>query len=444
MQKNDGSKIIKLTEKEEITVEKRVWKNVLLGFVSVSALVLGACGSGEETTGTDSSTGGNGGASTLTIDVDPRYIDYVNEIIPAFEEEHNVTIEISERDMFDGLEALPLDGPAEIGSDILIAPYDRVGILGQQGHIAEVTLPDDGRYDELDQRQVTLDEKIYGAPFVIESLVMYYNKDLIDQAPETFEDLEALSEDNQYAFENEEGTNTAFLANWTTPYQYIGLLSGYGGYVFGEEGTDSTDIGLNSPESVEGITYITDWYQNVWPQGMLDATSSENFMNELFTSGKTAAVINGPWGASGYDDAGVNYGVSTIPTLPNGEEYEPFAGGVAWVASKYSKNPELAQEWLDYVTNAENSETLYELTSEIPANQEARTVVSESGNELTKAVIEQFNTAVPMPNIPEMSEVWTGAETMIFDAASGNKSPQQAADDAVQLIEENIAQKYQD
>lgn len=86
------------------------------------------------------------------------------------------------------------------------------------------------------------------------------------------------------------------------------------------------------------------------------------------------------------------------------------------------KNPELAQEWLDYVTNKENSETLYELTSEIPANQEARTVVSESGNELTKAVIEQFNTAVPMPNIPEMSEVWTGAETMIFDAASGNKS----------------------
>ena len=346
--------------------------------------------------------------------------------------------------MFDGLEALPLDGPAEIGSDVLIAPYDRVGVLGQQGHLAEITLPNDDRYDELDQKQVTLDGKIYGAPFVIESLVLFYNKDLIEQAPETFEDLEKLSQDDQYAFENEKGKNTAFLANWMTAYQYIGLLSGYGGYVFGENGTDPTDIGLNSPEAVEGIAYITDWYQTIWPQGMQDATSSENFMNELFTSGKTAAVINGPWGASGYDDAGVNYGVSTIPTLPNGEEYKPFAGGVAWAVSKYSKNPELAQEWLDYVTNAENSETLYELTSEIPANQEARTVVSESGNELTKAVIEQFDSAVPMPNIPEMSEVWTGAETLIFDAASGNKTPQQAADDAVQIIEENIAQKYQD
>lgn len=423
-------------------VGKKEWSKIVLGLVSVSTVLVAACGSGEETTETDAPAK-DGDSAILKIDVDPRYSDYVDEIIPAFEEEHNVTIEISERDMFEGIEALPLDGPAEIGSDILIAPYDRIGVLGQQGHLAEVTLPDDGRYDELDQRQVTLDDKIYGAPFVIESLVLYYNKDLIKQAPETFEDLETLAEDDQYAFENEEGKNTAFLANWTTAYQYIGLLSGYGGYVFGEDGTDSTDIGLNSPEAVEGITYITNWYQNVWPQGMLDATSSENFMNELFTSGKTAAVVNGPWGASGYDDAGVNYGVSTIPTLPNGAEYEPFAGGVAWAISKYSKNPELAQEWLDYVTNAENSETLYELTSEIPANQEARDVVSKSGNELTKAVIEQFDSAVPMPNIPEMSEVWTGAETLIFDAASGNKTPQQAADDAVQLIEENIAQKYQ-
>ena len=423
-------------------MEKKEWKRGFIGLVSMSALLLAACGNGEESNETGS-TSDDGESTTLTIDVDPRYSDYVNEIIPAFEEEHNVKIEISERDMFDGMDALPLDGPAEIGSDILIAPYDRVGTLSQQGHLAEVTLPDDGRYDEMDQRQATLDGKVYGAPFVIESLVMYYNKDLIEQAPETFEDLEALSEDDTYAFENEEGKNTAFLANWTTAYQYIGLLSGYGGYVFGENGTDPSDIGLNSPESVEGITYITDWYQNVWPQGMLDATSSENFMNELFTSGKTAAVINGPWGASGYEEAGINYGVSTIPTLPNGAEYEPFAGGVAWVISKYSKNPELAQEWLDYVTNAENSETLYELTSEIPANQEARTTVSETGSELSKAVIEQFDSAVPMPNIPEMTEVWTGAETMIFDAASGNKSPQQAADDAVQFIEENIEQKYQ-
>lgn len=420
------------------------WKKIALGLVSFSAVLLAACGSGEKSGDSSASGGGSGESTTLKVDVDPRYTDYVNEIIPAFEKEHNVTIEINERDMFDGMEALPLDGPAGIGSDVLIAPYDKVGVLGLQGHLAEVTLPDDDRYDELDKRQVTVEDKVYGAPFVIESLVLYYNKDLLDQAPETFADLEALSKDDQYASKSESGKNTAFLANWTTAYQYIGLLSGYGGYVFGENGTDPSDIGLNTPEAVEGITYISDWYQNVWPKGMLDATSSENYMNELFSNGETAAVINGPWGAAGYKEAGVNYGVSTIPTLPNGEEYEPFAGGVAWVVSQYSENQEVAKDWVEYVTNAKNSETLYELSSEIPANQEAREVVSKKDDELTQAIIEQFNSAVPMPNIPEMNEVWTGAETLIFDAASGKKTPKKAADDAVQFIKESIEQKYSD
>ena len=34
---------------------------------------------------------------------------------------------------------------------------------------------------------------------MIEALIMYYNTDLLDEAPETFEELEALSEDDQYA-----------------------------------------------------------------------------------------------------------------------------------------------------------------------------------------------------------------------------------------------------
>ena len=87
--------------------------------------------------------------------------------------------------------------------------------------------------------------------------------------------------------------------------------------------------------------------------------------------------------------------------------------------------------------------SLHEFNSEVPANQQARQAVVDAGeNELAIAVIEQYNDAVPMPNIPEMAEVWTGAETMMFDAVSGNKSAQQSADDAVQGIVDNIAQKY--
>jgi len=58
------------------------------------------------------------------------------------------------------------------------------------------------------------------------------------------------------------------------------------------------------------------------------------------------------------------------------------------------------------------------------------------------AVVNQYNVSSPMPNIPEMAEVWVGAETMMFDAGSGNKTPEESANDTVKVIEQNIEQKY--
>ncbi|RKQ28196.1 extracellular solute-binding protein [Oceanobacillus halophilus] len=422
------------------------WKKITLGLVLVAVVFLAACNGGEEGT-SDSSNSSDGeentGSATLEVGVEEGYVDFINEIAPAFEEEHGVTIEITEKDMFETLEALPLDGPAGLAPDVMIAPYDRVGNLGQQGHLAEYTLPDDGRYDETDQMQVTFEDKIYGAPFVIEALVLYYNKDLLDEAPQTFEDLEALTEDERFAFGSENGKSTAFLANWLDFYSTYGLLAGYGGYVFGQDGTDPSEIGLNTDGAIEGITYATEWFENVWPQGMMDVTSAGDFIDTQFTEGTAAAIIGGPWQAATYNEAGVNFGVSSIPTLPNGEAYQPFAGGKAWIVSNYAEDKELATEWLTYVTNEENQQTLYDIRAEIPANNFTKETVSQGESELTTAVIEQYNTAVPMPNIPQMAEVWTGAETLMFDAASGNKTPEESANGAVKVIQENIEQKYQ-
>ncbi|MGB3160973.1 MAG: extracellular solute-binding protein [Carnobacterium sp.] len=421
-------------------MKKIHWGKTLISFFLLTTLFLTAC---TDNTPDSKTTDGEDDSTVLNVDVDERYTEYVRAIVADFEKENDVKVEITEKNMFDSIEALPLDGPAGIGTDVLIAPYDRIGILGEQGHLTEVTLPNDERYDKMDENQVLSNGKIYGAPFVIETLVMFYNKDLVDTAPKTFDDLEELAKNDQFAFENEKGKNTAFLANWVTPYHYLGLITGYGGYIFGDNGKDTTDIGLNTPEAIEAIEYASKWYQDIWPKGALDATSAENFMNDQFTANKTAAVINGPWGAASYKEAGLNYGVATIPTLQNNKTYQPFAGGTGWTISSYTKNKDLAQKWLDFVNNAENTKQLYELTAEIPANQETRKAISNGDDELTNAVIEQYNSAVPMPNIPEMEEVWTGTESMIFDAASGNKTAKEAADDTVKLIKDNIKQKYE-
>lgn len=422
-------------------MKKSMYKKIALGALALTATVaLAACG-GKEDTKSDSA-GSDASSDKLTISVAEGYVDYLNDIKGDFETEHNVTVEVIEKDMFDTLDGLSLDGPAGKAPDVMMAPYDRIGSLGQQGQIAEVVLGNAADYDETDKQQVTLDGKIYGEPAIIETLVFYWNKDLQAEAPTTFKELEELAKDPKYDYENEKGTNVAFLAKWTDFYFSYGLLAGYGGYVFGDDGTNPEEIGLNNAGSVEGITYATKWFQDVWPRGMQDITANDNFMTEQFLDGNTVAIIGGPWAAQSYKEAGLNYGASVIPTLDNGESYQPFGGGKGWVISNYSKNKDLAQEWLDYVTNQENQEKLYDMTNEVPANQAAREYAKSKDDELTTAVIEQYVTAQPMPNIPEMAEVWSGAENMMFDAASGSKTPQEAADTAVKIIQEGIEQKY--
>lgn len=409
---------------------------------STLTLTLAACGTSKKSNTADSSGGTASESKVLTVSVDKGYTEYINAIKEEFEKDNGVSIKLIEKDMFEQLEALPLDGPAGKAPDVMMSAYDRIGALGQQGHLAEVKLGNESDYDDTDKQQVTVNDKIYGAPAVIETLVLYYNKDLVAEAPKTFADLEALGKDARFNFASEAGKNTGFLAKWTDFYFSYGLIAGYGGYVFGDNGTDPSEVGLNNKGAVEGIAYAADWFQNVWPKGMQDVTSAGDFVTQQFQEGKAAAIIDGPWQAATYKEAGVNYGVAAIPTLDNGEAYQAFGGGKGWVISNYSKAKDLAQKFVDYLTNQKNQETFYDMTNEIPANQKARETAKGKNDELTTAVIDQYANAQPMPNIPEMAEVWTGAENLMFDAASGNKTPQQSADDAVQTITEAIEQKY--
>lgn len=412
-----------------------IWKKVGLATLAAGLTVgLAACGSKSS----------ESNQKTLTVTVDKGYKDYINDIKGDFEKKNGVKVVVKTKDALATLDSLKLDGPAGKAADVMMAPFDRVAVLGKQGQLATVKLADDGRYNDADKKNVTLKGKTYGEPVTIETLVMYYNKDLIKKAPTSFKELETLSKDSKFAYENDKTKNVAFLTQWTNFYNAYGLIKGYGGYVFGDNGTNPKEIGLNNKGSVEGLTYISDWFKNVWPKGMMSTSSNENFVTDQFTSGKTAVVIDGPWMAAKYKKAKVNYGVAALPTLDNGNKYQAFGGGKAWVISNYSKQKGLGQKWLDYVTNKKNQTKFFKDTNEVPANEQARDAVAKGDNDLAKAVIAQYKDADPMPNIPEMAEVWTGAENLIVDSAAGKKTPQQAADAAVKQIKQTIQQKYKD
>ena len=405
----------------------------VLGTVGFASLLLVACGGKKE----DSSSAKN----ELTVYVDNGYKSYMEEAAKAFEKESGTKVNIKTGDALGGLDKLSLDNQSGKAPDVMMAPYDRVGGLGNDGQLAEVTLNKDSKTDKTTESLVTNGGKVYGAPAVIETLVLYYNKDLLQEAPKTFGELEELAKDSKYDFAGEEGKNTAFLADWTNFYYAYGLLSGNGGYVFGKNGTDPKDIGLNNQGAIDGIEYAKTWYAK-WPKGLQDTKGAANFIQTQFQEGKTAAIIDGPWKASSLKEAKVNYGVATIPTLPNGKAYSAFGGGKAWVIPAGANNPEAAQKFVDFLTTTDQQKAFYDKTNEVPANTEAREYAVGKNDELTTAVVKQFENAQPMPNISEMSTVWDPAATMLFDAVSGKKSAKDAADDAVKLIKETIEQKF--
>lgn len=406
-----------------------------VALLAASSAVLAACSNNS-----DSSDMADTG-KTLTLYVDEGYKEYVEAAAEAFEKDNDVTVTVKTGDALTGLDNLSLDNQSGAAPDVMMAPYDRVGSLGSEGQLAEVKIASDSMADETTTALVTNGGKVYGSPAVIETLVLYYNKDLITEAPKTFADLEKLAADSKYAFEGENGKTIGFLADWTNFYYTYGLLAGNGGYVFGDNGTDPSDIGLDNEGAIKAIEYAKTWYEK-WPQGLQDTSAAGNLIQTQFTEGKTAAIIDGPWKAAALKEAGVNYGVATIPTLTSGENYQAFGGGKAWVIPVGSQNPEMAQKFVDFLTSTDQQKALYDATNEVPANTEAREYAVGKKDELTTAVIDQFASAQPMPNISEMSTVWEPAANMLFEAASGKKDAKTAATDAVKVIKDTIAQKY--
>ena len=382
----------------------------VLGTATLASLLLVACGS---KTADKPAESGSSEAKEITLYVEDQYKAYAETVAKAYKEQSGTTVNIKSGDQLGGLDKLSLDNQSGQAADVMMAPYDRVGSLGSDGQLSEVKLSDGAKTEDTTKSLVTAaDGKVYGAPAVIESLVMYYNKDLVKDAPKTFADLENLAKDSKYAFAGEDGKTSAFLADWTNFYYAYGLLAGNGAYVFGQNGKDPKDIGLANDGSIAGINYAKSWYEK-WPKGMQDGTAAGNLIQTQFQEGKTAAIIDGPWKAQALKDAKVNYGVATIPTLPNGKEYAAFGGGKAWIIPSSTKNLEGAQKFVDFLVSTEQQKAFYDATNEIPANTEARSYAEGKNDELTTAVIKQFKNAQPIPNISQMSAVWEPAANML-------------------------------
>lgn len=363
----------------------------------------------------------------------------IEDAIAKFEEENDVTVKVVEKAYAQQIEDLRLDGPAGTGPDVFTMPGDQIGTAVTEGLLKELDVSEDVQsiYTESAMNSQTYNGKVYGLPKAVETTVLFYNKDLVseDELPTTLDGWYDLSK------EMTNGETFGLLALFDQIYYAQGVMSGYGGYIFGQDengGFDASDIGLNNEGAVEGAKEIQKFYADgLFPTGII-GEQGINVLDSLFSEGKAAAVISGPWNLGPYKEAGINYGVTKLPELANGENMSSFVGVKSYNVSSYSKHGELAEKLVEFLANEENSRTRYELTNEVPAVAALADdpVVAES--EAAQAVAQQSQFAKLTPNIPEMNEVWTPADAALQTIATGKAEPKEALDQAVETLKGQI------
>ncbi len=401
--------------------------------------ILAACGPKEEETG-PSETGGKGEEAKpekLVVWEDKDKSGWLEKVASDFEKEHGIKIEFKEVEMATKMrDQLRLDGPAGTGPDIVTLPHDQIGQVAVEGIVAELDVSEETkhRFSESSLAAQTYDGKLYGLPKSAETPVFIYNKALMKEVPKTMEEL------YDFAKANTSGDQYGFLALWDNFYFANAVIGGNGGFVFNDDNgvLDPANLGLNNEGAVKGTQYIQKWYlEKLFPNGIV-GESGGSAMDGLFNEGKAASVMNGPWAFGPIGEAGIDYGAAPLPKFADGTPMKTFMGVKGWHVSAFSKNQEWATKFIEYMTNDENAKYRFEQTKEVPTNTALVADPAISEDEGAKAVALQSQDAVPMPNIPEMSEVWKPMADALQTVVTGKAEPKSALDSAVKQIQQNI------
>ncbi|PWX09760.1 maltose ABC transporter substrate-binding protein [Clostridium perfringens] len=226
-----------------------------------------------------------------------------------------------------------------------LAAYQQAGVLTE---VPAKYVKEDEYASKSVWDAVSVDNKKYAIPISVETTALFYNKDLVKEAPKTMNDLvnEALKKGNG-----------AFQFNINDQYTDLGFLLTNGGYIFGKKDGkyDTNDIGLNNEGSVKGLQMLQDF---VVKDKFMPADISGDIALTNFKEGKSMFYISGPWDIQGLKDAKLNFGVSKIPSI-DGKEFTPMSGVQCAFVSSKSKNIDLSWECLDYLVK-ETQEGLYE------------------------------------------------------------------------------------
>lgn len=349
--------------------------------------------------------GGSALAQGLTIwtTFNDQTLEWLQDEAASFSSAFGVPTNVVRLDLGELRQQALLAAPQGEAGDVFVGiPHDQIADLALGGVVIDMSsfatpayLADLGEQARL---AYTIQGRLVGLPMFVEGPALIVNNDLVPSVPDTYEGLVELAQDLT--------TDDTFGFMFDAPNFYFayGWINTHGGYVFGRDATGSLvadDLGIGTEGAVRGAQAIKDLR---FAHEVIPAGTNYDVANGLFIDGALAMIYNGPWAISQYQAAGLDVSVHPMPPLADGTPWSGFMGVQGVLVNAFTPQRADAANFAKWITRRDAQVTMAELSGRIPASVGALELVQDD------PFIAGFGGALldsePMPNIPQMSNVW--------------------------------------
>jgi maltose/maltodextrin transport system substrate-binding protein len=379
-------------------------------------------------------------ADSILVWSSEKQVDFMKSIGEKFTRDTGISVEVQQVNFGDIKSKFLTAAPAGEGPDIIVGAHDWVGELSENGLIEPFPMSaiELDKFAQSGINAFIVEGKLYGVPYAIEAPAIMYNKDYLEEAPKSIDELMEIAKE----FTTDE--TVGFIYEGHNYYFSHTFVAGKGGYIFkwdAKSGYDVNDIGLNNSGAVAGANIIKELYSGIIPKG-----ASYDTMDSMFKEGLAAMVLTGPWAVKGYVDAGIDVGVLPLTELAlgDGQMGKPFVGVQGLMVNSRSNNKAFALEFvINYLATAEGIYDFYLADPRLPSRDDVNEIIAQRGGPIPADIVAQFTKSAaggePMPNIPQMAPVWAAMEEALKNIINDNQTTQDALNDAVNKIKSTIS-----
>ena len=246
-------------------------------------------------------------------------------------------------------------------------------------------------------------KRLYGVPVSLENIALVTNLKLA-KVPKTWASLESQAQAAKKKTKAPVGISVQ-QGSGGDAYHMYPFFTSLCGYIFGKNSAgnlDPSDIGVANKKFLANAPIIDRWNRT----GLIRSTVTDGIAQTLFTTGKTAFYITGPWNLDMIKKSGLRFAVSAFPEQQVQDHAVHRLGGLAVTKFAGHARRRVAGEGLRRQLHdaAGPQFSHYSVGSRLPANTVA-------GRRIKDPYLKGFANAGaagnPMPNIPQMASVWS-------------------------------------